>query len=526
MRRLSLILMAGAVLLPAQVTFDRIADAKKEPQNWITYFGDYSGVRYRELDQINTANVKSLRMEWIFQIDDQGRFQTTPLVVDGVMYLTGQSGRAYALDARTGRKLWSYRYPLAENAKICCGTINRGFGLLGDRLFMVTPNAHVIALDRRTGHLLWDSVMADSDKGYGATLAPLVVKDKVIVGVSGGEFGIRGFVDAYNANTGERAWRFYTIPAKGEPGGDTWLADSWQRGGGPTWMTGTYDPELNLLYWGVGNPGPDLYGDVRKGDNLYACSLLALNPDTGKLAWHFQFTPHDTHDWDANETPMLLDLQWRGQKRKVVVQANRNGFFYLLDRKTGEFLQAKEIVRQTWAKQIDDKGRPVVLPNTEPSPDGTKVCPSLAGGPNWMAPSYNPNTGWFYVAVRQGCDVFYSMPPAYIEGQPFWGSGSRGSTDEPEWGTLEAIDPISGQKKWQFRYQHAPWAGTLATSGGLIFAGDDDGYLMAFDARSGKNLWRFLTGYQLATSPITFMVEGRQHITMPAGASVMTFALP
>jgi alcohol dehydrogenase (cytochrome c) len=348
----------------------------------------------------------------------------------------------------------------------------------------------------------------------------------VVAGVSGGEFGIRGFVDAYDVTTGKRAWRFYTVPAKGDPGGDTWLADSWQRGGGAAWMTGTYDPKLNLLYWTVGNPGPDLYGKDRLGDNLYTDSVVALNPDTGKLKWHFQFTPHDTHDWDANETPMLLDLPWQGKPRKLLVQANRNAFYYVLDRETGEFLMGKPFARQTWAKGLDAKGRPVHNGDIEPSADGNRQCPGLAGSTNWMAPSFNPDTGLFYLQVRESCDIFYTSPPTYIEGKPFWGSVFRGVTDEKDYGFLRALNPLTGEVKWEFRHHTPPWAGTLSTAGNLVFAGDEDGYLMAFNATTGELLWKFNTGNRLVTSPVTFVVDGRQYVTMPSGSALLTFALP
>jgi alcohol dehydrogenase (cytochrome c) len=512
--------------LAQPVPYERLVNAQKEPRNWLTYWGDYGAVRHRDLKQINTGNAKDLRLEWIFQTGQPGAFETTPLVVDGIMYLTAANGYAFALDARSGRQLWQYKYAIPEGARLCCGTINRGLAILGDRLFMTTPDAHLVALEAATGRLAWDTEMAPHEKGYGATMAPLAVNGKVLAGISGGEYGIRGFIDAFDAATGQRVWRFDTIPAKGEPGGDTWLEDSWKRGGGATWMTGTYDPVLKTVYWGIGNPGPDLYGEGRLGDNLYTASLVALDPDTGKLKWYFQFTPHDTHDWDANETPMLLDLNWKGKPRKVVVQANRNGFFYVLDRETGEFLMAKPFARQNWAKGIDEKGRPITLPGVEPTPDGNRLCPGLAGAANWMAPSYNPETGWFYFPVREQCDVYYASPPVYVEGKPYWGSVFRGVTEEKEWGLLKAFDPLTGETKWDFRYYRAPWAGTLSTSGGLIFAGDEDGYLMAFDARTGKNLWKINTGNRLVTAPITYMVAGRQYITMPSGAAVLTFALP
>lgn len=521
------VLLAGSLFAQNPVTSDRLVNALKEQENWLTYWGDYSGIRHRELNQINTSNVKDLRLDWMFQTGVAGAFQAVPLVVNGVMYFTGGEGTAFAIDAKTGRQLWRYKYPLPEaKSGFVNGTVNRGLSILGQLVYMAVPNAHVVALDIRTGKVVWEAEMADFTKGYGATVATLVVKDKVIVGITGGEYGIRGFVDAFDAATGKHAWRFYTIPAKNEPGGDTWAGDSWKRGGGATWLTGTYDPELNLLYWPVGNPGPDLFGKERAGDNLYTDSIVALNPDTGKLKWHYQFTPHDTHDWDANETPMLLNLNWQGKPRKLLLQANRNGFFYVLDRVTGEFLRATPFARQTWAQGFDSKGRPILKGETEPSPEGNRQCPGLAGATNWMAPSYNPQTGLFYFAVRETCDVFFSSPPKYIEGKPFWGSVFRGVTDEREWGMLKALDPLTGETKWDFRFDKAPWAGTLSTSGGLVFAADEDGYLMAADAKTGTILWRIYTGTRLNTSPITFMLEGRQYLTMGSGSAVMTFALP
>jgi alcohol dehydrogenase (cytochrome c) len=522
MNRLLLILaLAGPG--HAQVTYQRIVDALKEQQNWLTYWGDYSAIRFRNLDQIHTANVRTLRAEWIYQTGVPGAFETTPLVVDGVMYFTAARGNAYALDARSGRELWHYRYSFPGD--VAALMVNRGAAVLGERLYMVTTDANLLALDIRTGHLVWKSEMAPNKGPYYATLAPLALKDKIVVGISGGEEGTRGFIDAYNAATGKRLWRFWTIPAKGEPGGDSWLADSWKRGGGPAWLTGTFDPKLNTLYWGIGNPGPDLYGEGRSGDNLYTASLVALDPDTGLLKWHFQFTPHDLHDWDACEAPVLLDLRWKGRDRKLVVQANRNGFFYVLDRETGEFLAGTPFVRQTWAKGFDSKGRPIRLPQSDPSPEGTRVCPGIQGGTNWMAPSYSPRTRLFYFAVREGCDVFYSSPPKYVEGRRYFGGAYDVGSREEERGLLKALDPLTGETKWDFRYQHAAWAGTLAT-GGLVFSGDEDGYLMAIDAKEGKLLWRFNTGNRLVTSPITYMVGKRQYISMPSGSALMTFALP
>jgi alcohol dehydrogenase (cytochrome c) len=526
MKRFVWLFLAAASALPAQVTYERLLNALKEPQNWLTYWGDYTGVRHRDLKQINTANVKDLRVEWMFQTGMAGgAFQTVPLVVDGIMYFTAGEGTAYAVDARSGRQLWRYKH--AFPAGRSTSGVNRGMAILDDLVYMVTIDSHLVALDIKTGWPVWDTEMVPYKAGtYYATLSPLVVKDKVIAGIGGGEQGIRGFLDAYDAKTGKRAWRFWTVPAPGEKGGDTWAGDSWKIGGGPTWMTGTYDPKLNTMYWGVGNPGADLYGENRKGDNLYTCSLIALDPDNGTLKWHFQFTPHDTHDWDAQETPMLLDMKWKGQPRKLVVQANRNAFYYVLDRETGEFLLGKPFARQNWAKELDNKGRPILMPNTEPTPEGNRMCPGLAGATNWMAPSFNPQTGLFYFSVREQCDVFYSEPPKYIEGKAYWGSVFRGVTDEKESGMLKAMDPLTGETKWTFKYYRAPWAGTLSTAGGLIFAGDEDGYLMAFDARGGKNLWKINTGNRLVSSPITYVVNGRQYVAMPSGSVMIAFALP
>lgn len=526
MKRVALLALTAILSAQTPVDFDRIRNAAAEQQNWLTYWGDYAGQRYRDVKQINAGNVKHLRADWLFQTGVTGAFQAVPLVVDGVMFVTGGDGTAFALDAKTGRQLWRYRYSGHVGKLNAQGTMNRGFAMLGQKLFMTTPNAHLVALDARTGRMLWDTEMGPSESGYAATMAPLAIKGKIVAGISGGEYGIRGFVDAYDPETGKRIWRFYTIPAKGEPGGDTWLEESWRRGGGPTWMTGTFDAELNTLYWGVGNPGPDLYGKVRQGDNLYSCSLLALDPDTGKLKWHYQFTPHDTHDWDANETPMLLDLPWQGKMRKLVVQANRNSFYYVLDRVTGEFLMAKQFARQTWNDGFDEKGRPIVKPGVEPTTEGVRVCPGLAGGTNWMAPSYHPGTGWFYFAVREQCDVFYATPPVYVDGKPYWGSVFRGWNEEPTWGAIRAIDPLTAETKWEFRLHQPPWAGTLATAGGLIFAGDEDGYLLALDAQTGALLWKIYTGSRIVNSPITYMVDGKQYVTIPSGGVVLTFALP
>ena len=520
-----MVMLFPVVSLAGEVTTRRLVNALAEPENWLHYRGDYSGRNHRPLKQIHRENVQDLRVQWVFQTGTGAKFETVPLVVDGIMYLTAPYNNGYALDARTGRVLWRYQRRLPKQQSLCCGPINRGFAILGELLFMATLDSHLVALDSKTGSVVWDVQMEDYGGGYSSTLAPLVVKDKVIVGTSGGEFGARGFLDAYDSKTGKRRWRFWTVPAPGEPASETWSGDSWKTGGAPTWMTGTYDPELDLLYWGVGNPAPDFNGDNRKGDNLYSDSVIALDPDDGELRWHFQFTPHDLHDMDANEVHMLLDLEMGGAKRKVVVQANRNGFYYVLDRETGEFLLAKKFARVTWASGVGPEGRPQVLPDTAPNEKGNYGCPGIAGAANWMAASFNPETGLFYFMAREECSIFFSQEQEFVEGQFFMGSTFQLPADEETWGAVKALDPATGEMKWEFRLYSPAWAGTLSTAGGLVFAGDMEGYLIALDAETGKALWRFQTGTAIFTAPITYMLDGTQYVAIAAGSALYTFAL-
>ncbi|HKE09183.1 MAG TPA: PQQ-binding-like beta-propeller repeat protein, partial [Candidatus Acidoferrum sp.] len=390
-----------------------------------------------------------------------------------------------------------------------------------------TLDAHVVALDSATGNVLWDVKAADYTQGHAFTVAPLVVKDKVIVGVSGGEYGIRGFIDAYDAATGKLAWRFYTVPLPGEPGGDTWPdAQSAARGGAPAWVTGSYDPQLNLLFWPTGNPSPSDDGGVRKGDNLYSNCILALNPDTGKLQWHFQFTPFDLHDWDATEVPVLLDTQLNGAARKLLLDANRNGFFYVLDRTNGQFLFAKPYATQTWAKSIGSAGKPVILPASAPSEEGVRTCPGAAGATNWMSPSYSPQTSLFYVSVREQCDVFYTHRQPFVAGRPYIGSVYMPAAKEKDWGAVRAIDPKTGEIRWEYKEFSAPWGGNLSTAGHLVFTGDLEGNLIALDADTGKHLWHFQTGAAIYAAPITYELGGRQYVAIPSGTTLLTFALP
>lgn len=520
-----LILVLGAATLHAQVTYERLLRAPDEPQNWLTYSGRYSGWRYSTLREINTSNASRLAMQWVFQVGDLGQFETTPLVVDGIIYGTGQDDRAFAIDARTGRAIWRYQRNLPDKLQPCCGMVNRGFAILGNRLFMATLDAHVIALDTKTGNLLWDVTAADHHQAYSFTVAPLAVKNEVIVGISGGEYGVRGFIDAYDAASGKRLWRFNTVPGPSEPGHKTWKGDSWKTGGVPAWITGTYDRELNLLYWPTGNPSPSNYGGEREGDNLYSNSMLALDPDSGKLKWYFQFTPHDLYDYDATQIPILLDAEWESRPRKLLVQANRNGFFYVLDRTDGKFLLARAFGNVTWATGIDNDGKPNVNTLLKATPEGTRVCPGALGLTNWYAPSYNPETGLIYVATSNECDIFTSAPQPYRAGHDFLGSVYVPDPEERPTGALKAINALTGLEKWAFPYFSNPNGGALSTAGSVVFAGDSDGNFIVLDAKTGHGLWHVQLGAAIYSTAITFEVDHKQHVLIPAGSALFDFAV-
>jgi alcohol dehydrogenase (cytochrome c) len=507
----------------AQVTFERLLNASNEPQNWLTYSGDYAGRRFSTLDQVNKTNVHSLTAKWVYQTAATGKFETTPLVVDGILYATGQDDRAFALDARTGRPIWLFQHPLPSDIRPCCGRVNRGLAILGDKVFLGTLDAHVIALDAKTGNVVWDVVAVDYKEGYSFTLSPLAVKNEVILGVSGGEYGIRGFIDAYDAETGQRKWRFYTVPGPGEPGHDTWEGDSWKIGGAPAWNTGVYDPGTNQLFWPTGNPSPSNRGEGRAGDNLYSNSLLALDADTAKLNWYFQFTKHDEHDWDATQVPIMIDS---GDKH-LIAQANRNGFFYVLDRATGKLISANAYSRTTWTDSKDAEGRPVANNQSSPTPEGRTVCPGALGATNWMSPSFDSRTDLFYVTAREQCDIFSTAPQPYDVGHAYYGSAYFPSDKaEPYWGALRAIDPASGEVKWEFRHLSPTWSGVLSTAGGLLFTGDAEGNFIALDASSGKPLWHFQMGGAVYASPMAFAIDGKEYVAIAAGSSLYAFGLP
>jgi alcohol dehydrogenase (cytochrome c) len=514
--------MCAALL--AEVPYERIVQAEREPGNWLTYSGNYQGHRYSPLDQVTKANVGRLRVKWARQFRES-RTEVSPIVVDGILYITSPNAAA-ALDARTGRELWSWSRPIPKDYQsIGFGHVNRGPAVLDNQVFVTTLDCSLVALDSKSGKERWVTKVADYKPGYSMTLAPLAIRGKVLIGVSGGEAGIRGFVDAYDARTGERAWRFHTIPGPGEPHHDSWSGESWKTGGGSTWVTGSFDPETNTVYWGIGNPGPDWNPDSRQGDNLYTCSLVALDGDSGKLKWHFQFTPHDSHDWDSTHVPVLFDAVVRGRPRKLVAVANRNAFYYALDRVTGEFVAGKAYAKQTWAKGLDDRGRPLVIANTEPSEEGTLVFPNLNGATVWFSPSYSPKEKLFYVATRELGSIYFKREAEFQPGTFFAGGGEAQIPNGERTGAIRALEPTTGALRWEFPLHSPPWAGVMSTAGGLVFSGTSEGNFFALDASTGKPLRDFQTGGAIAANPIAFTVDGQQCVAIAADRVLYVFGL-
>ena len=496
--------------------------------DWPSYNGGPGGSRYSQLAQITPANVGGLAPKWIFSVPNGGRLQVTPVVVGGVIYITN-ANECWALDAGSGREIWHYQRPrtkgLIGNA---AGGVNRGVGVSGTRVFMVTDHAHIIALDRHTGALLWDTELADWRQNYNATGAPLPVGDLIVTGTSGGDEGVRGFVAAFDQATGKEVWRFWTVPKPGEPGSETWQGKGIAHPGGSTWMTGAYDPQLAMLYWPVGNPGPDLVGDDRQGDNLYTDSIVALDAKTGALKWHFQFTPHDVWDYDAEEPTALVDTTWQGQPRKLLVQANRNGFLYVLDRTDGSFLFGTQFVKTvTWATGLDPKGRPIKVPNMDPTPEGKRVCPSLDGATNWYSASFSPLTNLYYVQTNDKCGIFTRTPLEWEAGKGYMGGSFRPAPDEPAQRVLRALDIRTGKPAWEVPQSGAvnSWGGVLSTAGGLVFFGDDSGALAAADARTGKRLWSFQTSQLWKASPMAYRFDNQQYVAIAAGSNIIAFGL-
>jgi len=496
--------------------------------NWLSYNGDYTGQRFSSLDRINQSNVSQLRAEWVFHAPNSRDMEVTPVVVNGLMLVTAAND-VFALDAKTGRTVWHHSRPVSEGLiDDAAQHHSRGVGVWKSRVFAETDNAHLFCLDSRSGNLLWDVAYAEGNKNYGATSAPLVVKDKVIVGTSGGDDGVRGFVAAYEAATGKLAWRFWTIPGPGEPGSDSWPGELYKHGGGTTWMPGTYDPQLNTLYWGTSNPAPDFDGSVRPGDDLYTDCVLALDPDTGKLKWHFQFTPHDLFDYDATETPVLIDAIYRGAPRKLLVQANRNGFLYVLDRTDGKFLSAVRFVEKlNWASGIDPQGRPIRT-NVQPTENGTRTCPGFTGATNWFSPSYNPALRLFFFVANEDCTVYLLKPENFKEGRTYYATGDRHSSIDHGQKILLAYDLEGDKPAWRYVQAGEGYssAGTMTTAGDLLFFGDNAQSFEAVDPRSGKPLWHFNTGQSIHASPMSYAVLGKQYVTIAAGSDIFSFALP
>ena len=504
------------------VTADILANSPNAAGQWLLYGGDYRNYRNSPVTSLTPAAVKDLHVAWSAPTGTTGQFETSPVVYGGVMYVTTSYNRLMALDAKTGEFLWRYDVQLPDDLRLCCGPANRGVAISGDLVIMATLDAHLMAFDRMTGKVAWSVVLADYKDGYSATSAPLIVGDMVYTGVAGGEFGARGFIDAYDVKTGKQVWRIHTIPGAGEPGAKTWAGDSWKSGGAPAWTTGAYDAETGTLFWTVGNPSPDWNGDLRAGDNLYSDSLLALDPKTGKLKWHFQFTPHDVWDYDGNTQIFLVDTEFGGKKVKAIAQPNRNGYFYLLDRTDGRFLRASQYVEQlNWAKGVDDKGRPMVDPAALPQETPTmRVCPSNLGGMNGSRTgAFDPKTGLVYAPSIESCQKYQKGIITFVKGIPFMG-GFPDTVDTNEgkaYGLLSAIDVKTGQVKWRYHDAKPMMAGVVTTAGGVLFTSNMSGQALAFDQATGEKLWSFRMGGVGRGQPIAYEVDGKPYVAIPSG---------
>jgi PQQ-dependent dehydrogenase (methanol/ethanol family) len=520
------------------VTAERLRRSSAEPQNWLMYWGDYQGTHFSPLTGIDRTSVRRLQSVWAMPIPGDAVLEGTPLVVDGVMYATGGGSPATvtAIDARTGRQIWRWTRPQRVRNPYEINRFSRGVAALANRLYVGTLDAALVSLDARTGLPLWETQVADTMDGYSITSPPLIVKDKIIVGVAGGEFATRGFIDAYDAATGRRLWRFDTIPGPGEFGHDTWKGDSWRTGGGAAWLTGTYDPDLDTVYWPVGNPAAQFDRSVRGDlDNLFSDCVVALDPDTGRRKWHYQFTPNDGHDWDSVQDMILVDRVWHGQNRKLLLHADRNGHFYVLDRTDGTFLAGTPFVYQNWNRGFDLKGRPLVVPGSNSSPEGSfLVYPTVGGGTNFQAPSYSPSSGWLYLEYSESGQQYVSAPMEIERGRQYLGRSptpgappARGPDDPAPSAGIKAIDPEDGRTMWDFKlFRGSLTNGLLATAGGVVFAATREGSLVALDASTGTHLWHFQTGGNMAASPISYAIDGRQFVAISAGNVIFAFALP
>jgi alcohol dehydrogenase (cytochrome c) len=532
--RLGLAAFVTCLPLEAQVTFERILNAEREPQNWLSYSGTLDNQRYSLLEQVNTRTVAELELQWVWQARSLEKFEATALVVDGILYTVQAPNDVVALDAATGRVFWTYHHENAPEARVCCGRVNRGLAILGDTLYMGTIDAHLLAIDAKSGKLLWDSVVADASKNFSITMSPNVFKDKVVIGTAGGDMGIRGYIAAFDAKTGKEVWRFYTIPAPGEPGNDSWSGDSWLTGGAAVWNAAAYDPETNLAFWGTGNPAPDWDGSVRLGDNLYSNSVVALDVDTGELKWHYQFTPHDELDYDSTQVPVLADIDWRGTPRKVMLWANRNGILYLLDRVTGELLAGKPYVVHNWFGGFDAKGRLQRLPGMDVTKEAKLFQPHVHGAINWAPTSFSPRTGLYYVSHWENSGIvamegLFPQPVGINRRQTAMGQVNLEpffNDHDEAYGVIRAYDPNTLEPKWEHRMADITWAGVLTTAGDVVFGGGREGYSLALDARTGELKWRASLGGQINSAPMSYSVNGRQHVAIAAGSALFSFALP
>ena len=496
--------------------------------DWPVYHGALNANRYSALAKIDKTNIGRMAPKWVFTIPSSARLQVTPVVVEGVMYVTS-ANECYALDAGSGKQIWHYQRPrtagLVGNA---AGGINRGVAVNGDRVFMDTDHAHIIALNRFTGKLIWETEMADWHQNYNATSAPLTVGNLVVSGTAGGDEGARGFVAAFDQETGKEAWRFWTVPNRGEAGSETWKGDQIAHPGGVAWGTGSYDPNLGIVYWQTGNAGNDLNGDEREGDNLYSASIVALDAKTGKLKWHYQYTPHDVWDWDAVQPPVLVDAEWQGQMRKLLLHANRNGFFYVLDRTNGKLLRATPLVQKlSWAKGIGPDGRPILNPNQIPTTEGTRICPALEGATNWFSTSYNPGTHLYYVQTLERCALFVKQPMQWVAGRGYMGGTTRAIPGENAQKVLRAFDVQTGKPVWEVAQEGKgdSWGGVLSTASGVVFYGDDSGEFAAVDASSGKNLWHYPANQLWKASPMTYMFDNKQYVAIASGQNIIAFGV-
>ncbi len=497
-----------------------LAAGSADPTKWLHYGGDYANFRHSPIEELTPTSVRDLRVAWTFPTGTDGQFEASPVVYDGIMYVSSSHNRLFALDAATGEAYWRYDHPQPADLRVCCGPVNRGVAISGDAVLMATLDARLIAFHRLSGEILWNVEIIDYRDGYAATSAPLIVGGLAVIGVAGGEFGIRGFFDAYDVETGARVWRHYTVPAEGEPGVESWAGESFRTGGAPTWTTGAYDPETNTLFWTTGNPAPDWNGDDRAGDNLYSNSVIAVDPDSGERKWHFQFTPHDVWDYDGNTHIFLVDLERDGEPIKALVQANRNGFFYILDRTNGDFIAATPYAQVNWGT-IDAQGRPVVRPEAMPTEDPDfRVCPNHFGGMNgaWTG-AFNPNLGLAYIPAVESCEYYQKGISVFVLGQLFMG-GRPVNVDIPagrSYGQLSAIDAATGEVRWRYRDPHPMMGGALSTEGGVVFTGNQSGFALALDAATGEVVWRFRLGAGVRSQPVAYEADGRVFVAIGAG---------